>query len=205
MEKLTGDPPPTAAAEVDLAAAARAIEDFLRALGHPVECDPQLADTGRLVAEAFYRELLAGHRMNEREILADSVAATGGDLVVVRDLDVTCICPHHLLPSSGVLHIAYAPRRKVVGFGAIARLAQMFSRRLILQETLCEQIAAALEHELDTAASGCIAELAPSCLTARGERPSRARVLTFATTGRLRDDEELRREFFALAGVKEAS
>ncbi|HEX4353160.1 MAG TPA: GTP cyclohydrolase I, partial [Polyangiales bacterium] len=101
-------------------------------------------------------------------------------------------------------HIAYVPHRKVVGFGAIARLAQMFSRRLILQETLCEEVARALESELGAAATGCIADLVPSCLTARGERPAHARVLTFATTGRLRDEANLRREFFAFAGVKEA-
>jgi GTP cyclohydrolase I len=197
------DHPEQREAAVDLGAAARAIEAFLRALGHPVDSDPQLADTGRLVAEAFHGELLAGYRTDPAEVLRESVAASGGDLVVVRDIDVTCICPHHLLPASGVLHIAYVPTYKVVGLGALSRLAQCFARRLILQETLCEQIADALETQLSAAAAGCIAELAPTCLTARGERPAHARVVSVATTGRLRQDAELRREFFAVARVGE--
>ena len=203
MEKLK----PAAArgpdASVDLDAAARAIEAFLSALGHAPSGDPQLAQTGRLVATAFHEELLAGYRMDPAEILRDSVAASGGDLIVVRSLDVTCICPHHLLPASGVLHVGYVPGGRVVGLGALSRLALCFSRRLILQETLCEEVAAALERELGAPAAGCIAELAPACLTARGERPAHARVVTTATTGRLRHDAQLRHEFFAQCRVGE--
>jgi len=197
--------PGAAEVAVDLHAAARAIEAFLRALGHAPDSDPQLADTGRLVAEAFHGELLSGYRTDAREVLRDSVAATGGDLIVVRSIDVTCICPHHLLPASGVLHIGYVPAHKVVGLGAIARLAHCFSRRLILQETLCEEIVNALEAQLGAPAAGCIAELSPSCLTARGERPAHARAVSIATSGRLRSDPELRREFFTLARVGEAA
>jgi GTP cyclohydrolase IA len=192
------------AAAVDLDAAARAIEAFLCALGHPIDSDPQLADTGRRVAEAFHGELLAGYRSDPQELLRDSVASSGGDLVVVRGIDVTCMCPHHLLPASGVLHIAYVPTRRLVGLGALVRLAHCYARRLILQETLCEQIAGALESQLGAAAAGCIAELKPGCLTARGARPAHADVVSIATTGRLRHDPELRREFLALARVGEA-
>jgi GTP cyclohydrolase IA len=189
---------------VDLDAAAVAIEAFLRALGHPPDSDRQLRDTGRLVAQAFHGELLAGYRMDPAEILRESVAASGGDMVVVRSLDVSCICPHHLLPASGVVHVGYVPSNRVVGFGAIARLVECFSRRLILQETLCEQVAEALQTQLAARGAACIAELAPACLTARGERPAHARVVTSATTGSLQSDAQLRREFFAAARVGEA-
>jgi GTP cyclohydrolase I len=185
-------------AGVDLAAAAAAIDAFLRALGHAPESDPQLRETGTLVAKAFHEEFLAGYRMSAREILAESVAADGGELVLIRRLDVTCICPHHLLPASGVLHLGYLPAGRVVGLGALARLAHCYARRLILQETLCEEIVSALDRELGAAGAACIAELAPACLNARGERPAHARVVSVATSGRLKSDAALRAEFLAL-------
>lgn len=188
----------------DVAAAAKHIEGFLRALGHPVDSAPELAHTGELVASAFHHELLRGYRMDPAAILADTIAADGGDLVVVRDIDVTCICPHHLLPASGVLHIGYVPDGKIVGLGAIARLAECFTRRLILQETLCENVADALVTHLGARGAACVARLAPACLTARVERPAHAKAVTSATAGVLRSDPSLRGEFFALIGAAEA-
>ena len=185
--------------KVDLQAAARAIDDFLTALGHPPDSDPELRDTGALVARAFHEELLSGHRADPAQILRETLTATATDLIVVRDLPVTCICPHHLLPATGVLHIGYLPDRRIVGFGALSRLAQAYARRLILQETLCERISEALCQHLGARGAGCIAELAPQCLTARGERPAHASVVTAATSGELRHDAALRSEFFALA------
>jgi len=185
----------------DLPAAARAIEAFLSALGHSPEGDPELASTGRLVAAAFHDELLAGYRMDPAQILAESMPTQSRAMVVVRGIDVACMCPHHLLPSTGVVHVGYLPSDRIVGFGAIAQLARCYTRRLTLQETLCESIADALVEQLGAAAAGCIADLAPACLTCRGERPAHARVVSFATAGRMTDDASLRSEFLALAGV----
>ncbi len=190
-------------ARVDLAAAAWAVEAFLTALGHPPQSDVQLAETGRLVASAFHDELLRGYRMDAAQLLAGAIATSSVDLVVVRAIDITCMCPHHLLPASGVLHIGYAPNGKLVGLGAIARLAECFSRRLILQETLCEAIADALVVHLGARGAGCIAELAPACLCARGTERAQARVLTMASAGAMRSDAGLRQEFLALAKVGE--
>jgi GTP cyclohydrolase I len=195
------DPQPTG--PVDLQAAARAIDAFLTALGHPPASDPELRDTGTLVARAFHEELLAGHRADPAEILRETLTATATDLILVRNLPVTCICPHHLLPASGVLHIGYLPGARIVGFGALARLAQAFARRLILQETLCERIADALCEHLEARGAGCIAELSPQCLCARGERPAHATVVTAATSGELRSNSALRAELFALARQKD--
>lgn len=192
------------APKVDLQAAAQAIEAFLTALGHPPDSDPQLRDTGRLVARAFHEEFLCGYAADPAALLRDSIASTGGDLVVVKDLSITCICPHHLLPATGLLHLGYLPSNRIVGFGALERVAQALSRRLILQEALCEQIAQALVDELGARGAGCIAELQPACLTARGKRPTHAKVVTAATSGVLRENADLRREFFALAQRSEA-
>lgn len=189
--------------KADLQAAARAIEAFLSALGHPVESDPQLSNTGQQVARAFHEELLCGYAADPAAILRDSIAASGGDMIVVKDLAITCMCPHHLLPATGVLHLGYVPGERIVGFGALERLAHALSRRLILQEALCEQVADALVQHLGARGAGCIAELQPTCLIARGRRPAHARVVTAATSGILREQAELRAEFFALAQKSE--
>jgi GTP cyclohydrolase I len=148
--------------------------------------------------------LLCGYATEPAEILRDSIATTGGDLIVVRELPITCMCPHHLLPATGVLHLGYLPSNRIVGFGALERLAQALSRRLILQEALCEQIAQALVDDLGARGAGCIAELQPACLAARGKRSTHAKVVTAATSGILRENADLRREFFALAQRSEA-
>jgi GTP cyclohydrolase IA len=191
-----GTLPPRA---VDLDAAARAIEAFLRALGHAPEANAELARTGRNVATAFHEELLAGHRVDPAQVLAETIPTSSSDLVLVRDIDVTCICPHHLLPASGVVHVGYVPNGKLVGLGALARLARCYAQRLILQETLSEQIAEALTDFLGAAAAGCVTELSPACLTCRGERPARARVITLALRGQMQTDPALRAEFLSLA------
>jgi GTP cyclohydrolase IA len=188
-------------AKPDLVAAARAVEAFLTALGHPPDSDPQLLQTGHLVARAFHEELLCGYAADPAAILRESIAASGGDLIVVKDLSITCMCPHHLLPATGVLHLGYLPTHRIVGFGALERLAHALSRRLVLQEALCEQVADALVQQLGARGAGCIAELQPACLTARGKRPTHAKVVTAATSGVLRTDLDLRREFFQLAGA----
>jgi GTP cyclohydrolase I len=190
--------------QVDLQAAARAIEAFLTALGHPPDSDPQLRNTGRLVARAFHEEFLCGYAADPAALLRDSIASSGGDLIVVKGLSITCMCPHHLLPATGVVHLGYLPADRIVGFGALERLAQAWSRRLILQEALCEQIAQSLVDDLGARGAGCIAELQPACLTARGKRPTHAKVITAATSGVLRENADLRREFFALAQGSEA-
>jgi GTP cyclohydrolase I len=197
--------PPAPRPAVDLEAAARAIEAFLTALGHPPASDPELRNTGELVAKAFHEELLAGYDSDPAVILRETLTASGGDLVLVRDIAITCVCPHHLLPASGVVHIGYVPGQRIVGLGALARLAHAFSRRLILQETLCEQIAEALVRELGARGAACIARLTPACLTARGERATHASVITTATAGELRSDSGLRAEFFAMMQGSEAN
>jgi GTP cyclohydrolase IA len=195
---------PKPAPKVDLQAAARAVEAFLTALGHPPDSDSQLLKTGQLVARVFHVELLNGYSADPAAILRDGIAASTGDLIVVKDLSITCMCPHHLLPATGVLHLGYLPSDRIVGFGALERLAHALSRRLVLQEALCEQVAQALVDHLGARGAACIAELQPACLTARGKRPTHARVVTAATSGVLRENADLRREFFAIAQRSEA-
>lgn len=180
---------------MDLEAAAKAVEALLAALGHPPASDPELADTGRRVAEALRDDLLAGYGLDAATVLSESTAASSPGLVVVTNVSALVMCPHHLLPALGTAHIAYWPGEKLVGLGALARLVDCFGRRLALQEVVAQQVADALIAELGARASVCMLDLAPTCVQARGERQARARAVSLALAGS--DDPELRRAMLA--------
>jgi GTP cyclohydrolase I len=176
---------------MDREAAARAIEAFLRALGHDPEEEPALAGTGARVAAAFADELLAGYRVDVEAIIAQNVLPGRSDLVVVRDLPVTTTCPHHLLPSTGVATVAFMPGENLVGVGAVARLVDALSRRLALQEEIGERVVATLEKHLAPRWVGCRLLLAHACMTARGERAHGSRVETVALRGKVDESSAL--------------
>jgi GTP cyclohydrolase I len=183
----------------DLDAAAKAIEAFLRALGHSADTEPELRDTPRLVARAFHDELLSGYRMDPAAILGEAMTAPGGELLVVRDLRTTLICPHHLLPAAATVALAYAPGARIAGLGALARLVDCFARRLVLQETLGQQLADALCTHLGARGAAALVQAEPGCLTARGERQHAASVHSIACAGSFGDERALGAVFAALA------
>lgn len=167
----------------DLEAAARAIEAFLTALGVDIARNPELHATGERVAKAYAEDFLAGYAMDPAAVLADGTASTAPGLVVVSDLAAVTLCPHHLLPASGVVHVGYWPGERVVGLGAIGELVDGFSRRLSLQEDLGQAIVDALVTHLGARGAACVVDLTPSCMTARGDRRHGARALTTAYAG----------------------
>ena len=167
----------------DLERAAQAIEAFLSALGHPPASNPELSQTGARVAEAFHSDLLSGYRMDPAAILSDTCVASSDDLVILTSITTTAVCPHHLLPATGIAHVAYLPNGKLTGLGAIARLVQCFARRLVLQEQLSRDVAEALVEHLGAKAAGCVVDLAPMCMIARGGRQVGARAITTAFAG----------------------
>jgi GTP cyclohydrolase I len=183
---------------VDLAKAARAIDDFLGALGLDPKSDPELRETGRRVAQAYAQELLDGYDQEPAAILAEHTASSSRGLVMVAHVPVATMCPHHLLPALGVAHVGYLPGERVVGLGALGLLVDCFARRLTLQEDLCQNVADALITHLGARGAGCAADLAQGCVTARGERRHGARSYTVATAGVLATDEGARREWLAL-------
>ena len=185
---------------VDRTRAERAIEEFLRALGHDPASDPELGQTGKLVAEAYANDLLGGYAMDPSSILSDTMPTPGSDLVVVRDVAATAVCPHHLLPASGKVHLAYVPSGRVAGLGALVRLVDCFARRLTLQETMAQRVADAMVEHLGAEAAGCAAHLKPACLTARGARSHDASVISIATAGAPTAADGVRVALVALVG-----
>ncbi|MDH5490465.1 MAG: GTP cyclohydrolase I [Myxococcales bacterium] len=181
----------------DLDRAARAIEDFLEAIGHPPSSDPELEETGRLVAQAFAEDLLSGYASRPSEVLAESFPSESPGMVILRDVSTVAICPHHLLPAPGVVHLGYLPAGRLVGLGALGRLVQCCARRLALQEQIGQIIAEALCAELGSEFAACVVDLSPACVTARGGRQQGARAVVQAFAGSRRADPGLRSEFLA--------
>ncbi|MCC7537756.1 MAG: GTP cyclohydrolase I FolE [Deltaproteobacteria bacterium] len=168
---------------VDLERAERAVADLLAAVGLDRDADPELADTPSRAAHAFAHELLGGYDVEPAAALADCTSADTSDLVVVRDIQLVTMCPHHLLPARGLAHVGYVPHGKVVGLGALARLVDAHARRLVLQEELGRRIAEALVVHLGARGAGVVLDTRPMCLVARGEKQHAARAVTVSLAG----------------------
>lgn len=169
---------------IDRTAAANAIDAFLRALGRDPSTEPDLAGTGARVADAFADELCAGYAIDTRALLSASAIAGASDgLVVVRDVPVTTMCPHHLLPASGTATVAMQTRERLVGLGTLASLVDAHARRLTLQERIGEGVVADIVAVLAPEWVGCRLVLVHGCMVARGERAIGTRVETVALRG----------------------
>jgi GTP cyclohydrolase I len=175
---------------VDREKAAEALEGFLRALGLEPESDPELRGTGRRVADAFADEFLSGYAADPAATLAANVVRASTGLVVVRDIAVVTMCPHHLLPAQGRATVAFAPRDRALGLGAVVALVDTLARRLVLQETLGEDVVEHLERAIAPRWAACRLVLAHGCMTARGERAHGARVETLAIRGAPEDRDD---------------
>jgi len=185
---------------------ARAVADFLRAAGVPLD-DPNLANTPQLVAHAWVNEFLDGYGTTPEAALGETFPAPpggAGELVVVTDLRFHSMCPHHLLPLEGTAHVAYVPGKEVVGFGRLGALVNGFAHRLILQEDLAREVASALARVLGSSATACIIEARQACLRLRGDHQRDAVTHAEAYEGRLRRDGPLRRELWARIATRRA-
>ncbi len=173
---------------------AKALEVFLRAVGAPIDSDPELKDTSRRVSEAYTAQLLRGYKKDPAAILAEATSSTSQGLVVISKLSVLTMCPHHLMPAYGHASVAYLPSHKVVGFGAIVELVDCFSRRLSLQEDLGHHIAQALTDHLGARAACCLLDMHPTCMSVDQSQSQHTRVITLAYAGKQATDPVFREE-----------
>jgi GTP cyclohydrolase I len=178
---------------VDLAAAARAVQDLLRALGQDPDSE-HLRRTPERVAKAF-EELLTPHSVDPTTFPNDE----GYDeLVVVRDIPFHSLCEHHLLPFVGKAHLAYLPKDRILGLSKLARVVEHFSRSLQVQERMTQQIANWLESQLKPRGVGVVLEAEHMCMRLRGVRTPGTMTVTSALRGALRNDARTRGEFLDL-------
>ncbi len=182
---------------VDLAAAERAVAEFLRALGISTDTE-SLRATPRRMANA-YAELFSPRPFD----LTTFPNEEGYDeLVLARSIPVRSVCEHHLLPFVGTAHVGYLPGDRILGLSKLARVVEHFACRPQVQERLTKQVAEWLSNQLHPKGVGVVVEAEHSCMTLRGVHATGATTVTSTLLGTLRDDGRSRQEFFALAGIR---
>jgi GTP cyclohydrolase I len=175
-------------ARPDLHAAARAIDDFVRALGHAD--DRALEGSGPRVAALWSETLLDGYRCDVDALFSDAVPVNSGDsLVVVEAIATHVVCPHHLTIATGFASVAYRPRDRVLGFGDVARLVDAYAHRFALQEDVGVAVANALVDKLGASGAACAMRLRHGCLALHGPKQRSSRVVTVATAGALSEGD----------------
>jgi len=149
--------------------------------------------------EKALRFLTSGYRQDPEKLLNGAMFSVCYDeMVVVRDIELYSLCEHHLLPFFGKCHVAYIPSKKVVGLSKIARLVNMFARRLQIQERLTSQIAKAIQDRLGPQGVGVIIEARHLCMVMRGVEKQHSSATTSAMLGVFRENKQTRDEFLSL-------
>jgi GTP cyclohydrolase IA len=164
--------------------------------------DPEregLHDTPKRVVKA-YKELYSGYKEDPSEILNKIFAEVEGydDIVLVRDIPFYSHCEHHLVPFHGMVHIAYYPTKGVVGLSKLARLVEIYGRRLQTQETMTSQIATALDKALEPRGVAVMIEAEHMCMSMRGVQKAGAMTLTTQFSGAFKDDPAEQVRFLTL-------
>jgi GTP cyclohydrolase I len=158
-----------------------AVTELISAIGE----DPNRADlaaTPEKVADA-YAVLFSGIGQDPASALGETIPAEHNEVVILKDIEFVSMCEHHLLPFTGVAHIAYLPADRVVGLGRLPKLVEIVAHRPQLQENLTAQIADALEAGLDTRGVVVVVEARHHCVVSRGARQPEANTVTMAARG----------------------
>lgn len=172
---------------VDRPRAEAAVRELLAAIGEDPDREG-LLDTPKRVAKA-YAELLAGMDQDPAEVLERVFEVGHDELVIIRDIEVWSLCEHHMVPFYGVAHVGYIPTDggRVTGLSKLARLVDVYARRLQVQERLTTQIAEALVEHLKPRGVIVVVEAEHLCMAMRGVRKGGAKTITSAVRGQLRD------------------
>lgn len=176
-------------------------EQFMKAIGQDPDSDEHLEETPRRVTQAFRDEFFSGVDEDPRKHLErtfEDVEQHNGDagFVIVDDIQVQSVCAHHWLPISGRAHIGYLPRDEVVGLSKIARVVEGYARRPQVQERLTNQVANAVQEELDPLATFVIVEADHGCMSCRGVREPFSSTTTSACRGP--EGSNLEEKFYTL-------
>jgi GTP cyclohydrolase IA len=176
---------------------ANLIAELLKELGEDTGREG-LDKTPERVEKAL-RYFTSGYSQDVKEVLNGAMFVEEYDeMVIVKDIDFSSMCEHHLLPFVGKCHVAYLPDRKIVGLSKIPRLVEMFSRRLQVQERLTTQIASTLNEALQPRGVAVVMEAIHLCMLMRGVEKQNSKAITSAMLGTFRERPETRAEFMAL-------
>lgn len=177
-------------------------EDAVRVLLSWAGDDPTregLLDTPKRVAKA-YRELFSGYDLDAKDVLGTFFEEVGGydDIILVRDIPFFSHCEHHMVPIIGKAHVAYLPNGRVLGLSKIARVVEIFGRRLQTQETMTAQIASAIETTLKPRGVAVMIDAEHMCMSMRGVQKQGSTTLTTSFTGAFKKDPAEQARFMSM-------
>ncbi|MGB1060120.1 MAG: GTP cyclohydrolase I FolE, partial [Ketobacter sp.] len=163
---------------------------------------PGLEKTPERAAKAF-EYLTRGYHQNLDDVINDALfPSDASEMVVVKDIELYSMCEHHLLPFIGRAHVAYIPSGKVLGLSKIARIVDMYARRLQIQEQLTTQIAETIQNVVNAAGVGVVIEAQHMCMMMRGVEKQNSVMKTSAMLGTFRDNQATRTEFLSLINAR---
>lgn len=181
--------------------AAAAVKTLIRYAGDNAEREG-LLNTPKRVVKSFSKELFVGYNKSAWEVLNASFSETGSydQMVLLTDIEFESHCEHHMVPFVGRAHIAYLPDLSVVGISKLARLVEVFSKRLQIQEKMTTEIADNLNLVLQPRGVAVVVEAQHMCMTMRGVKQKSVKMVTSCMTGAFRDDAKMKSEFLAMIG-----
>ena len=172
-------------------------KQLLESAGEDVTRDGLLKTPDR--AAAAFKFLTQGYTQSLDDVLNEAVFdSDNNEMVIVKDIELYSMCEHHLLPFVGKAHVAYLPQGKVIGLSKIARITDMFARRLQIQEQLTTQIAEAIQTATGAAGVGVVIEAQHFCMMMRGVQKQNSWTITSMMLGAFRDNDRTRQEFLQL-------
>ena len=178
-----------------------AVRTLIQWTGDDPDREGLLATPSRVVRA--YEEWFAGYNDDPREYLKRTFEETGGydEVVVLRDIRFESHCEHHMAPIIGRVHIGYLPRNRVVGISKLARLVEVYARRLQIQEKMTAEIASCLDAVLKPHGVAVVTEATHQCMTTRGVHKTGVSMVTSRMLGVFRDHAETRQEFLSAIGI----
>lgn len=178
-----------------------AVRTLIRWAGDDPDREGLLATPSRVVRA--YEEWFSGYNDDPREYLKRTFEETGGydEVVVLRDIRFESHCEHHIAPIIGRVHVGYLPRNRVVGISKLARLVEVFARRLQIQEKMTAEIASCLDAVLKPHGVAVVTEATHQCMTTRGVHKTGVSMVTSRMLGVFRDHAETRQEFLSAIGL----
>jgi GTP cyclohydrolase I len=157
-----------------------------------------LKDTPNRIARAWRDEIFVGYQKDPKEVLTTFQTDGYNQIILLRDIEMFSMCEHHMLPFTGVAHIAYIPNERIIGVSKLARLLDIYARRLQIQERIGEQVTNALMEYLKPQGAACIIEAVHMCMRMRGVSKQRSTMVTSSVKGVFFEDARARSELMEL-------
>jgi GTP cyclohydrolase I len=175
----------------------KAYQEIIRQIGED-PTRPGLKDTPQRAAKAM-AFLTRGYHQNIDEVINEAMfPSSSEEMVIVKNIELYSMCEHHLLPFIGKCHVAYLPRGKVIGLSKIARIVDIFARRLQIQENLTKEIAETIQEKTNASGAAVIIEAQHMCMMMRGVEKQNSVMTTSCMLGAFRNSQSTRMEFLSL-------